>query len=65
MIRIINQNYTKEAAKHVLRSAVVTIKNHLMYHCTNMIPSIGVLELKNETTKPTDILEGKRNIQVL
>ena len=25
--------------KQVLRSAIVTIKNHLMYHCTNMIPS--------------------------
>ena len=29
----------KEVAKQVLRSAIVTIKNHLMYHCTNMIPS--------------------------
>ena len=38
-IRIINRNYRKEVAKQVLRSAIVTIKNHLMYHCTNMIPS--------------------------
>ena len=29
----------KEVAKQVLRSAIVTIKIHLMYHCTNMIPS--------------------------
>ena len=38
-IRIINRNYTKEVAKQVLRSPIVAIKNHLMYHCTNMIPS--------------------------
>ena len=34
-----NRNYTKEVAKQVLRSAIVIIKNHLTYHCTNMIPS--------------------------
>ena len=39
MIRIINLNYAKEVAKQVLRSAVVTTKNHLTYHCTNMTAS--------------------------
>ena len=48
-----NYNYIKEAAKQVLRSAIVTIVIN------------RVLELKNEAAKPTDILEDKRNIQVL
>ena len=34
-----NRNYTKEVVKQVLRSSIVTTKNHLTYHCTNMIPS--------------------------
>ena len=39
--RIINQNYTKEVANQVLRSAAVTAKNHLTNYdtLTNMTPS--------------------------
>ena len=29
----------KGSCETSLKSAIVTIKNHLMYHCTNMIPS--------------------------
>ena len=51
-IRLINQNYKKEAVNQVLRSTIVTTKNHLTYHCTNTIPlPKGVLELQNEATK--------------
>ena len=39
MIRILNRNDTKEVANQVLRNAVVTTKNHLRYHSTNMTPS--------------------------
>ena len=39
MIRIINRNYTQEVAKQVLRNAIVTTKNHLTYHSTNLTPS--------------------------
>ena len=52
-----------EVAKQLLRSTSVTTKNHLICHYTNMTPSINrMLELKNEATKPTDILENKRSI---
>ena len=54
-IRIINQNYTKEVAKQVLRSAIVITKKIFN----------KVLELQNEVTKPTDIFEDKRNIPVI
>ena len=55
MIRIINQNYTKEVAKQVLRSAIVITKKIFN----------KVLELQNEVTKPTDIFEDRRNIPVI
>ena len=56
---------TKKVAKQVLRSAIVITKNYLTFHCTNTIPGYqGSIELKNEATKPTDILVDKRNIQV-
>ena len=42
MIRIINQNYTKEVAKQVLRSAIVITKKIFN----------KVLELQNEVTNP-------------
>ena len=50
-------------AKQVLRSATVTTKNNLTYHCalTNIKPSYQ----QNEATEPTDILKIKMNIQVL
>ena len=37
--RILNQNYTKEVVKYVLRTIIVTTKNHLTYACTNMTPN--------------------------
>ena len=39
MIRFINRNYTKEVAKQVTKNAIVTTKNHLTYHSTNMTPN--------------------------
>ena len=38
-LKIYKPNYTKEVAKQILRSATVTVKNHLTCHCTNKIPS--------------------------
>ena len=67
MIRIINQNYTKEVAKQVLRSAIVITKklfNRTLYkHGTKL--STKYWNFKNEVTKPTDIFEDKRNIPVI
>ena len=37
-IRNINQNYTKEVAKRVLKNAIVTAKNDSTYSCKNKIP---------------------------
>ena len=34
-----DKNYTKEVAQQVLKSAIVTEKNHLTYHCTKTIAS--------------------------
>ena len=34
-----DKNYTKEVAQQVLKSAIVTKKNHLTYHCTKTIAS--------------------------
>ena len=58
----------KESCKTSFKKHAVTAKNRLTYHCTltNMTQAINrLLELKNEATAPTDILEIKRNIQVL
>ena len=49
-IRLINQNYKKEAVNQVLKSTIVTTKNHLTYHCANTIPSYQK-EYRNLKTK--------------
>ena len=61
----------KGVTKQVLRSAIITTKNNLTYYCKSTISVediqdiSGILEFKEEATKPTDILEDKRNVQVL
>ena len=60
MIRIRNQNYTKEVTKQVLRSAIITTKNNLTYYYKSTISAedtqdiSGILEFKEEATEPTD-----------
>ena len=66
MIRNINQNYTKEVAKQVWKSTILTTKHDLMYYCTTRYQAInGVLELRKKATKSADILTGKKNIKIL
>ena len=56
-----------EVRKQVLRGAIATTKKIIYYTIVQTWYQAikKIFELKNEVTKPTDILEDKRDMQVV